>query len=88
MITLFESFKSQKYEVGDYVLLDGDIFARIIKYGKFGDLIQYYIVIFDKVDNAFFNRKQWIDNDEIKRKLNSKEMKLINLAQYSKKYNL
>lgn len=88
MITIFEKFQSQKYSEGDYVLLDGDIFARIDKYGKFGDLIQYYVEIFDKIDNTFFNRRQWIDNDEIKRKLNSEEMKVINLALYSKKYNL
>lgn len=87
MITLFENFQSPKYSEDDYILLDDDIFARIIKYGKFGDLIQYYIEVLNK-DNYNFINRHWIDEEDIERKLNQEEIKLINLALVAKKYNL
>ena len=87
-IKIYEFQKINKYNIGDCVSLYDDIFARIIDYRYFdSEEPNYYIEIFNKINHKFFNN-HWIDQNDIERKLTLEEMKIIEFAEDTKKYNL
>ena len=91
-IKLFEKYSltqlNPKYQVGDIVLLDTEkvIIGRIVDWKSWSDITtpDYYIEIFDKQNHIYFDR-HWIEEDEIIKKIDEKEMELLLKAN---KYNL
>ena len=87
-IKLFEKQLNPKYHIGDIVLLDTEkvIIGRIVDWKSWSDITtpDYYIEIFDKQNHIYFDR-HWIEEDEIIKKIDEKEMELLLKAN---KYNL
>jgi hypothetical protein len=88
-----KKFESLKYGEGEFVLVGSGIIVRIIKNRNFieptsfNNLRQYYIETLDKETGNFFHR-HWINEDEIERKLNKKEIKFVKMATSKNKFNI
>jgi len=97
MIKIFEEFKSQKYNYGDYlILLENDIHAKkLVKLECHVTIVNYnetekqywYLVEGEYVDNNK-SHKFWVSDKDIDRKMNAKEIKQYKLEKEAKKYNL